>query len=137
MDYDLNEQSDEKNISRINAAGLINITIEKLWNESYVALSNGNLVGWNRKLDAVWCVLGGDVKEGGDEDKEFNKIDLKLHELGSLNHKKVGFERMSENESGIIAQQYIWLRKKSLFLRRLQNDQGKGTAYARDDDDEM
>ena len=137
MAGDLNEQSEEKNVSRINAAGLINITIEKLWNESYVSLSNGNLVMWNRKLDAVWCILGGDLEEGDDEDKEFHRIDLALHKLGSLNHKKVGFEKRGDDENSKVAQQYLWLRKKSIFLRRLQNSQGKGTAYTRDDDDEM
>jgi len=34
-----------------------------------------------------------------------------------------------------MALQYLLLNKKSLFLRRLQNQQGKGTAYATYDDD--
>ena len=125
---DLNIQGEQKT-SRINSAGLINMTLENLWKDSYNAMSRGDLVTWNRKLDSIWCCLGGDEEEGGEKDTEFLKIDLKLHELGSLNHKKTGFEQVKSDEGSIIAQQYLILRKKSLFLRRLQNKQGKGTAY--------
>jgi hypothetical protein len=39
---DYNETSETDNqTSRINAAGLINSTLEKLWNESYTAMSQG------------------------------------------------------------------------------------------------
>ncbi len=136
MVQDLNEQNDEK-LSRINAAGLINMTIEGLFKESYTAMAHGNLVLQNRKLDAIWCILGGDEDENGDKDKAFCKIDLALHQLGGLNHKKTGFQQRNDDENSKVAQQYLWLRKKSLFLRRLQNDQGKGTAYKSDDDDDM
>lgn len=136
MVFDLNEQPDEK-LSRINAAGLINMTIEGLFKESYTAMSHGNLVLQNRKLDAIWCILGGDEDENGDKDKAFYKIDLSLHKCGRLNLKKTGFEQRDDDENSKVAQQYLWLRKKSLFLRRLQNEQGKGTAYKSDDQDDM
>ena len=134
---DLNQEPNEEKISRINAAGLINMTIESLWKESYTAMARGDLVTQNRKLDSIWCILGGDVEEGDKDDKAFYKIDLALHELGRLSHKKVGFEQRDDDENSKVAQQYLWLRKKSLFLRRLQNEQGKGTAYKSDDDDDI
>jgi len=129
--------NEENKISRINAAGLINITIENLWKDCYNSMAKGDLVTWNRKLDAIWLILGGDVKDDENFDKDFMKIDLELHQTGTLNHKKIGFRKMEDNESGIIAKQYLILRKKSLFLRRLQNSQGKGTAYINTDFDDF
>ena len=46
-------------------------------------------------------------------------------------------ERLYETESEKIALQYLILNKKNLFLRRLQNKQGKGTAYSSDDEDDI
>lgn len=131
------ENDEVDKISKINSAGIINITIENLWRDSYSCMAKGDLVTWNRKLDAIWCILGGDVKAEDDGDKQFNKIELDLHNTGSLNHKIVGFNKTDPNISGVIAKQYLILRKKSLFLRRLQNKQGKGTAYASDDEDDF
>lgn len=132
---DYNVEPDEEKLSRLNAAGIINITTENLWRDCYSAMVRGDLVTWNRKLDAIWVLLCGDVKEGESEDKDFNKLDLKIYKSGGLNHKKDGFERLQENEKIMIAMQYHLLKEKSKFLRRLQNSQGKGTAYAVDEGD--
>jgi len=125
---------DEEKLSRINAAGIINVTLENLWRDSYNAMAKGDLVTWNRKLDAIWLVLGGDVKEDDDKDEKFNELDLKVHENGSLNHKLTGFNKLKDDMSTTISKQYLNLRQKSLFLRRLQNSQGKGTAYESTDE---
>ena len=132
---DFNVEQNEEKLSRINAAGIINITLENLWRDRYSALCKGDLVLWNRKLDAIWVLLCGDVKKDDDADKNFNKLDLQIYETGGLNHKKSGFERLQENEKIKMAMQYHLLREKSKFLRRLQNLQGKGTAYAVDEGD--
>lgn len=132
---DLNVEMDDERTSRINAAGIINITLENLWRDCYNSMAKGDLVTWNRKLDAIWVLLGGDVKKGDENDKYFQQLDMKIHGTGGLNHKKTGFGGISGEENVIIAKQYILLREKSLFLRRLQNSQGKGTAYATDDGD--
>jgi hypothetical protein len=129
---DFNTPVDEEKVSRINAAGIINVTLENLWREAFGAMTKGDLVTWNRKLDALWLILGGDVKEKDNNDKEFNKIDLQLHNTGTLSHKAIGFNQVMNKENSSL--QYLILRKKSLFLRRLQNSQGKGTAYESTDD---
>ena len=134
---DINQVVDEETISRINSAGLINSALEKLWTDCYAAISQGNLVLWNRKLDAIWTILGGDQQEGDTTDLAMDKIDESLYKTGSLNHKKEGFEKTNKDESVTIALQYLILKKKSLFLRRLQNSQGKGTAYRSNDDDDI
>jgi hypothetical protein len=121
--------------SRINAAGLINSTLENLWTDCYNAMARGNYMLWNTKLDAIWAILGGDVIEDGKEEQEVNKIDLKIYEQGNLNSKVgSGFEKKNNPNSAML---YQLLKKKSLYLRRLQNKQGKGTAYKSEDEDDI
>jgi len=66
-DYNIPKVEDDKQ-SRLNAAGLINATLENLWKDCYKSMTSGNLVLWNRTLDAIWAILGGDQKEGDTED---------------------------------------------------------------------
>jgi len=127
---------DEGKISKINAAGLINMAIENLWREAYAAMAANKFSLWNVKLDAIWCILGGDVVEGEKEDKAFNELELKIYKTGSLNHVTQGFESHKDSDKNKIAMQYLLLRKKTIFLRRLQNSQGKGTAYSSGDNDD-
>jgi len=55
---DMNKEEGEGNLSRINAAGIINITLENLWRDCYTGMVKGDLVTWNRRLDAIWVLLG-------------------------------------------------------------------------------
>ena len=131
---DLNSQEGETKESRINAAGLINSTLERLWLDCYNAMAEGNYTKWNTKLDAIWAILGGDEPENGDAEKAINNLDLSIYETGNLSiPKSIGFQKVTNPKRPL---QYQLLKKKSLFLRRLQNKQGKGTAYASDDDDD-
>jgi len=127
---------DEDNpLSKFNSAGLINSTLERLWLDCYNAMAKGEYSLWNTKLDAIWAILGGDEKEGNAVDEEMNKINLKVYETGTLKSKiGVGFQQKSNPQNGM---QYHLLLGKSLFLRRLQNKQGKGTAYINEDEDDF
>ena len=133
---DLNIQAEpEGNVSRINSAGLINSILENLWRESYNAMAKGEFVLWNSKLDSIWTILGGDCEEGDEVDTAMSALNLRIYERGSLKSKSgLGFNQKANPNNAI---QYHLLLKKSLFLRRLQNKQGKGTAYQRDDDDDI
>lgn len=131
---DYNEELSDDKVSKINSAGLTNITLENLWRECYSALAKGDLTLWNRKLDAIWLVLGGDCKENDGDDKKIRTLNLEIYNLGSLNLKKVGFSKVPVNNQVNTAKQYLLLMEKSLLLRRIQNKQGKGTAYVRDDE---
>jgi hypothetical protein len=133
--YDKESEVDANGVSRINAAGLINSTLEKLWSESYSAMARGDYLLWNTKLDSIWAILGGDEIEGSTADKDFNNINLKIYELGSLKSKIGGGFTQQSNPNN--PNQYQLLLRKALFLRRLQNKQGKGTAYASDDEDDF
>ncbi len=136
MVFKSSQETEEEKLSKINAAGIINITLENLWKDCYNALSKSDYITWNRKLDAIWLILGGDDKDGTEEAK-MDKIDIQLYSTGSLNHKKVGFQTIKEDEQQAMNKQYLILKKKSLILRKMQNAQGKGTAYASDDMDDM
>lgn len=125
----------ESQTSRINAAGMINQTLEKLWNESYTLMSQGKYDLWNIKLDSIWAILGGDEKEGEDADRQITELNLKIYRTGSLKSKVgIGFSQQNNPNNPL---QYQLLLKKSLFLRRLQNKQGKGTAYKNSDLDDF
>jgi len=136
-DYNTNPMgTDFMGTSKINAAGLINLTLENLWNEAFKKQTKNELWKWNRYLDSIWLILGGDVIIKDNENKktnkifqEFNSLEIKIGETGTLNHKKTGFNKITKTEIKTMARQYQLLMKKSLFLRRLQNKQGKGTAY--------
>ncbi len=134
---DYGNEAEEERISKINAAGIINVTLENLWRDVFLALSKGNLVTWNRKLDCIWGILGGDQEEGDDVDKDMTNLNSQIYKTGSLSHKKIGFKKLESDESEKMALQYLLLNKKNLFLRRLQNKQGKGTAYTGEDRDDM
>jgi len=128
-------EEEESKLSRFNSAGLINATLEKLWQECYTTMAEGNYSKWNTKLDSLWAVLGGDCKDGDDNDKKMTELNLKIYEYGSLKGKVgVGFDKKDNPNNAL---QYQYLLKKSLFLRRLQNKQGKGTAYANEDEDDF
>ncbi len=134
---DYGTESEEERISKINAAGIINVTLENLWRDVFLAMAKGNLVTWNRKLDAIWGILGGDQEDGDNVDKAMEALNLQIYNTGGLSHKKVGFKKLDGDETEKMALQYLLLNKKNLFLRRLQNKQGKGTAYQSDDRDDM
>ena len=132
---DMNAENEDNPQSRINAAGLINSTLEKIWNEGYTSMSNGDFIKWNIKLDCIWAILGGDVKESDDDDKKMHNINLKIYETGNLSTKSESGFQKKENPNKAL--QYQWLLCKCLFLRRLQNRQGKGTAYENRDMDDF
>lgn len=132
---DANSEVNDEKVSKINSAGIMNITLENLWRESYSALARGDFMLWNSKLDAVWSMLAGDGEEGDENDKKMIAINLKIYEQGNLKKQNItGFVK-NENENSSL--QYQWLLKKAVFLRRLQNKQGKGTAYQSLDDDDI
>jgi len=129
---DLNKEPEEDQISKINAAGLINITLENLFRDCYVAMANYNYKLWMIKLDAIWTILGGDEKRGSKADKYINKLDLQIYELGDMS---IPVNRtFNKKPASNSKQQYQLLKLKTIYLRRLQNKQGKGTSYMRDDD---
>lgn len=123
--------------SKINAAGLINLSLENLWVQVYRAQSNCNLAVCNRHLDSIWLILGGDLPANDNKVKQYKEIDKAIGKTGNLSHVHNSFGIVSQDELKIIAVQYRLIMEKALFLRRLQNKQGKGTAYEESIEDYM
>lgn len=122
-------------ISKINAAGLINLLILELWKESYKHSRTGELSKWNACLNCLWMEFAGDVLPGSDQEKEFKEIQNRLIQTGSLAKNTItGFAEAKQIDLIKSARQYLILMDKSVFLKRLQNKQGKGTAYYEESD---
>ncbi len=136
---ELNKVIDIGNISKYNSGALINLRLNELWQDAHKHKRRGDYSNWNGDLDAVWCELAGDVKEGEDKDKQFIQINVELSEFTPIinwsDNSENYFEEINSKQRLIMQKQYLQLIKKEVFLRRLQNVQGKGTAYDVDDDD--
>tara|TARA_R100001530_G_C4248211_1_gene137127 strand:- start:116 stop:532 length:417 start_codon:yes stop_codon:yes gene_type:complete len=128
---------EEVKISKINSAGLINLRMHNLWEDANKHKRTGEFSKWNGDLDAIWCELVGDVDEGKEDDENFKKLNEVLGKCGILmnwNVKQDGFSSVNQTILLSKAKQYQALLLKEAFLRRLQNTQGKGTAYAEESD---
>ncbi|KKL81192.1 hypothetical protein LCGC14_1997240 [marine sediment metagenome] len=84
--------------------------LDSLWQLCHEFRKKGNLKQWNFNLDCVWTELASDAEKTDNE--KFNEF----------------IEKIIENKlkRNIL---YQILMEKEIFLRKLQNKQGKGTAY--------
>jgi len=112
------EEDEERKVSKYSSWLAQNIRLDKLWIACNTLSRNGQLMPWNWTLDAIWRELSADAKPEESEDME------KLNEEVSTN---------KEDRAKL----YIALNKKEMFLRKMQNAQGKGTAYYNPEEDEM
>lgn len=142
MPQDLNEDltiSDEVR-SKINAAGLINLTTNNLWNEFFNDFRKGKYLSANNTLDCLWVIFGAEKTIPGTDDEQIQKdIEMELSNSGSLTDgvSTKGFSGVPPKDLKKQAVQKNILLKKALFLGRLQNKQGKGTAYETGEADYM
>lgn len=137
-DYEKDDFGDNLKISDYNSALFINQRINNLWNDANKHKRNGSFSDWNSDLDAMWCELAGDVDENSEEDKNFKIINGRIKVVNPLIN--WGVQTMNKKTSDTYtrkAKQYAELMDKELFLRRLQNKQGKGTKYRDDMSDYM
>lgn len=129
MDGNYSEENVSK-ISKINSAALINLRIHNLMNDAARHARNGEYMKWNSDLDQIWIELAGDIKEGDEEDEKYQSLQKELASTGSLSAKKPnGFSKPNKEDLKIKTKQYKILMDKAVFLNRLRNRQGKGTAY--------
>lgn len=136
MDNQTRTEIEVEKLSKYNSAALINLRLNYLWVDSNNHSRKGEYSLWNADLDCVWKELGGDVGEESPESKTFMEINVKLSKVSPLSNWKgeKGFEDINNDDLKKQNKQYQTLMEKELFLRRLQNKQGKGTAYEEDDD---
>jgi len=119
--------------SRFNSGMLINLRLNNLWVLTHTYARKGQYSDWSAVLDRLWCELSADIEEdtaGKESNKKFNDIEDELAKVGVTNWGKFGgFEEKDAKTKLIMTKQYRLLMKKEIFLRKLQNKQGKGTAY--------
>lgn len=127
MDY--NDLEELEKTSKLNSGGLINLRLDYLWKDAHKHSRAGLYSSWSADLDCIWSELGGEYDLDSKQQKEFDSINKKLGFIKNWTIIK-GFKKSSKEDKLEMARQYIILRQKELFLRRVQNDQGKGTAYS-------
>jgi hypothetical protein len=137
-DYEETEISGKS--SKINSAMIVNMTLNELWKDSFRHFRDGKYLSWSNDLDTIWTILGGEPEiENSDTEKSYNDIITKLKNCGCLSNsiEVKGFNKVDSSCLNRLQNQKAILLKKALFLRRLQNRQGKGTAYHEADEDYM
>lgn len=92
--------------------------IDNLWQSSQYYRGAGLINKWNDRLDMVWTELAADA------DKEDEKVFIR--------YMKVIIENRGKKK---ILNQI--LMSKEIWLRKLQNKQGKGTAYLDESEDDF
>lgn len=140
MDNEFGEYSTSEDfgkLSRINSAALVNSMLSNLWGDFFRHLRDSKFLNATNDLDCIWTILGGEKKvEGTDIEKNYKSIANKAKDcmpFGILENIK-GFNKINDKELKLLAKQKSFLLEKGLFLRRLQNSQGKGTAYQDEDE---
>ena len=128
-------------LSKINSAHIVNITLNELWKDYFRHYKGQKYKEANMDLDCIWTILGGEKGIAGTEkEKEYLKIEQDIASNGNMPN---GFSRLILSKKpdatfvSLVRKQVLNLQKKALFLRRLQNEQGKGSAYHDADEDYM
>lgn len=125
------EEQIEQKLSKYNSGVAQLYRIDAIWKDCNKLSCAGRLEQWNWKLDAMWRELAADLASDSKDVIEFNNINLEFIKLLiDLKQRKFRVEEFREK-------QYQVFQKKELFLRRLQNKLGKGSAYEDQDEDDF
>jgi hypothetical protein len=147
------EESQESKTSKYNSGIAQLYRLDGLWKDVNNHSRNGQFTKWNEDLDRVWCELARDLDEKTkkekekeesnkkkiyyeDEKNEFDVFDTELKDTGAFHDKEPeGFIKVPEDMKKKRNEQYKILMNKELYLRRLENRLGKGTAWGDEDED--
>jgi len=117
--FEIADSSSQKT-SKYNSGVAQIMRLDYLWQETHKCARQGDLQKWNWILDRVWLELAGDLDNDDNRVSDFNKF----------------IKDVAENKDQT-CMLYQTLMRKELFLRRLQNELGKGTSYEESDSDYM
>ena len=124
-------------LSKHNSSVNILIRLDGLWKDANNHRRQGQFSKWNHDLDVIWCELARDLdNEDFKKKKEtFESFERKIGEFGKFDD-NAGSRLIQITKSEIINRdkQYKNLMDKDLFLRRLENFLGKGTAWQEEED---
>jgi len=116
--YQPNSDESEEKKSKYNAAVSQIYRLDNLFQKAEHYRSVGNLKKWNWILDSIWIELA------SDSNTNENEIYEKFKSIISKYMKNRGIF-------------YQILMRKEIWIRKLQNKQGKGTAYIDDSEDDF
>lgn len=127
-------------ISKHSSGVSILIRINGLWEDANAFSCSGQFSKWNTKLDVIWRELARDItntkytvkKESFDE---FDKRLIKTEDFKDGGSET--FNDIDEIDKKNRSQQYRILNDKELFLKRLENELGKGTTFHDGDEDDF
>jgi len=117
----------EREISKFNEAGLAIMRLHELWVKSETLATSGQLLKWHWSLDSIWRELYADVLRLKDKEEiiESNNQFLKLISA-SMPKIIVGKPEQIPTKKTPL---YYLLNKRHEFLKKIQDDAGKGGVY--------
>jgi len=132
------DNSNQQKTSKYNSAVAQLQRIDRLIDKIHLRAADSNYKEWNELLDRVWTELSADLISSSPRVKEFDDINNNLSKIGELNFKNNGFNKTTDYDlkKKLIVSKNL-LMKKEIFLRRLQNELGKGTKWEEGDEDYM
>lgn len=136
----MEQETDIQKISKYNSGVAIQIRLDGLWNKANLFFLRGLYEKWNDVLDNIWRELSRDIekKDFDDTQKKFNKFDIELAKLGKINDTPPeGFAVPTKEQIDNRIEQRKILDRKEIFLKRLENELGKGTAFDTGDEDDF
>jgi hypothetical protein len=121
--------------SKYNSAFAQLYRLDALWQDAHKHSRNFNYTSWNEDLERIWFELSPDsLPENKEQIIKFNDAlnQVAIYGVSSL----LKIKNISLYAKILMAQKLI-LGKKEMYLRKIQNDQGKGGAYSTGDEDDM
>lgn len=112
MDETFDSSTQEAPKSLFNSTIAILYRIDDLWKRAHNHAMAGRLLMWNWALDRVWCELAADANK--DDKKEYDAYNDKISKIDKRKSSELLYKTIQEKE---------------IFLRLLQNKQGKGVKY--------
>jgi len=137
MPYNQNSE-DEQKISKYNAGVAIQIRLNNLWQQTHKYSLVDRYYLWNTVLDRIWLELSRDLKEKEyiEKKKLYDEFNYELTKTGKIVDAKDdnGFLDPTKEEYEKREKQYKILMDKQIWLARLENELGKGTAWDEGDE---
>lgn len=129
-------ETPQPKISKYNAAIAQLIRMDSIFQDCHKHSRARDYDAWNEDLDSIWRELAGDIEEDSDDFKRMADINARLRGMFPLTRPNFkGFNNPTMQDLIKAREQKAILAMKEVFLRRLQNKLGKGTAYDEDDSD--
>jgi hypothetical protein len=127
--YGESKEGESEKTSKYNSGWAQIERIDLIWRDAHKYRCSGIYKKWNEIIDGVWIELAGDLTEDNEATNKIKEFDKELNEL---------FKTFKDGTVSINKEKvYRKLMEKEIFIRRLQNTLGKGTALKDVDEDDF